>query len=247
MGLIGTLMSLLLPVVGRTRDAARTTACVSNLRQLGTAWLMYASENRGRLPPYVWSSPATPDASWNGYWPGILDAYAVRGEVLLCPAADKPIDNPANRGYGNANHAWTGKYAPNGTGIKANATLFRDGSYGHNRYLNAGQFSDDGRAANLTDIQHSSDVPLFLDCAYTDVLPENGSEAAPVTPPPDVIGSAVKPGAPEHWKFLLARHRRGINVAMADGSSRYVPLDDVYLLNWKAGWTGYRLANLPGH
>src|SRR5687768_1202232 len=97
MGLIGTLMSLLLPAVGKARAAGRATACLSNLREMGLAWSMYTSENKGRLLPYVWNTPATPDVSWNGYWPGILDAYAVRGEGLICPAAQTPSNVPSSR------------------------------------------------------------------------------------------------------------------------------------------------------
>jgi prepilin-type N-terminal cleavage/methylation domain-containing protein/prepilin-type processing-associated H-X9-DG protein len=246
MGLIGTLMSLLLPAVGKARAAARSAACLSNLRQMATAWAMYTSENRGRLMPYVFNTPSTPDIAWNGYWTGALDANGVKGEVLLCPSADEPIDVPQKRGYGNAAHAWTGKYASNGSGIRASQTVYRDGSYGYNRYLTAGAFNEDGTITSISQVRNLSDVPLFMDCAYADVRPDNGSDAAPVTPPPNLHGGGVAPGAPEHWKVLLARHRRGINAAMADGSVRYVPLDDVYMLTWKADWIGYRL-NLPGN
>ena len=246
MGLIGTLMSLLLPAVGKARAAGRATACLSNLRQMGTAWTLYTSENRGRLLPYVWSTPATPDVSWNGYWPGALDVYAVRGELVLCPAAREPTDIAAGKGLGNVNHAWSGKYVGNGTGIKLSPALYREGSYGHNRYTSAGWFTADGRAMRITDLHGLSEIPLFMDCAYPDLKVENGTEAVPVSSPPDLRGSGITLTSPEHWNVLLARHRRGINVCMADSSVRYVPLDELYMLSWKADWTKYRLT-LPSN
>ena len=49
---MGTPLALgaLLPALGRARGEARATQCRSNLRQIGLAITMYASDNRGRSP-----------------------------------------------------------------------------------------------------------------------------------------------------------------------------------------------------
>jgi prepilin-type N-terminal cleavage/methylation domain-containing protein len=49
-GIIGVLVALLLPVLGKARDAAKATNCLSNLRQIGQALQMYAVENHDFLP-----------------------------------------------------------------------------------------------------------------------------------------------------------------------------------------------------
>lgn len=48
--IIALLVSVLLPALHRSRESARTLQCASNVRQLTQAFLMYAVDNRGRLP-----------------------------------------------------------------------------------------------------------------------------------------------------------------------------------------------------
>src|SRR5688572_4998126 len=52
-GIIAVLIGVLLPVLGRAREQSRQTACLSNLRQLGMAFMMYANENKGWLPAHA--------------------------------------------------------------------------------------------------------------------------------------------------------------------------------------------------
>ena len=49
-GIIALLVSILLPALGKAREQARETQCMSNLRQWGLAFTMYAEQNRGLLP-----------------------------------------------------------------------------------------------------------------------------------------------------------------------------------------------------
>ena len=47
--IVGVLVALLLPVLSRARQASRQVNCLSNLRQIGTAFRMY-SQDEGQLP-----------------------------------------------------------------------------------------------------------------------------------------------------------------------------------------------------
>ena len=241
MGLITVLLSLFVPVLSKVRAAASNTTCLSNIRQMGAAWTTYMMENHGRLPEYIWYTPATPDLAWKGYWLGILDTNGVRGEALLCPAAREEASE-GNRGFGSVNRAWTGRYGTY-SGIRRNATSYRTGSYGYNRYLTAGgAFGVNGsRPSCLSAMSNVCNTPAFLDCAYADTMPPKGNESVPAQPPPDLSGASITEGSPQHWRFLLARHGRGINVCMADGSARWVRLEETYQLNWSADWSPYRL------
>lgn len=49
-GIIALLISILLPALNRAREAAKQIKCLSNLRTLGMAVMMYNNENKGRFP-----------------------------------------------------------------------------------------------------------------------------------------------------------------------------------------------------
>lgn len=49
-GIIAVLMGLLLPSLNKARAQANRVKCMSNLRQIGVASLMYANQNKGFLP-----------------------------------------------------------------------------------------------------------------------------------------------------------------------------------------------------
>ena len=48
--IIGTLAGILLPVLSRARESARRTQCMSSLKQIGMALIMYANENNEKFP-----------------------------------------------------------------------------------------------------------------------------------------------------------------------------------------------------
>jgi prepilin-type N-terminal cleavage/methylation domain-containing protein/prepilin-type processing-associated H-X9-DG protein len=241
-GLIAMLSSLLLPVLGKARAAANATKCLSNVRQMSTAWTMYAAASRGQLPTHLFGTvPGKPDLPWNGSWLGLLDANAVRGEVLLCPAAGEPVPTPDTGGIGRVDYAWNGKFASTGTAVRLTPTSFRTGSYGFNRFLTAGR-KENHLANKLTAFRDLSEMPMFFDCTFVDAEPENGTEQDPAPPPPNLRGDGVMADPLQtHWRFLLARHGRAINIAFADGSARRVALDDTYHLRWHMTWVPYRI------
>lgn len=48
--IIGILAAILIPVVGRVRETARSANCMSNLKGIGSAFQLYAADNQGLYP-----------------------------------------------------------------------------------------------------------------------------------------------------------------------------------------------------
>lgn len=63
--IVALLISILLPSLGAARDSARSTVCLSNLRQLALGWTMYADDNKDisvpHKPPRLAGATANPD------------------------------------------------------------------------------------------------------------------------------------------------------------------------------------------
>jgi prepilin-type N-terminal cleavage/methylation domain-containing protein/prepilin-type processing-associated H-X9-DG protein len=64
-GIIAVLVSILLPSLGRARESANQAKCLSNLRQLGVAFQMYANEANGKFPLAArYDAPRPEDWIW---------------------------------------------------------------------------------------------------------------------------------------------------------------------------------------
>jgi prepilin-type N-terminal cleavage/methylation domain-containing protein len=61
LAIVSILVGLLLPLLSMARDAARTTLCASNLKQIGFAWQLYLDEH-GQFPRHG----AMPDFTYGG-------------------------------------------------------------------------------------------------------------------------------------------------------------------------------------
>jgi prepilin-type N-terminal cleavage/methylation domain-containing protein/prepilin-type processing-associated H-X9-DG protein len=86
--IIAALAGLLLPVLSRTKEAARAAACLSNLHQIGIALQLYVDANHNRLPVMRDRSADTNAPSTNSL-PGVevvLRSELSNTNVLRCPS-----------------------------------------------------------------------------------------------------------------------------------------------------------------
>lgn len=92
---IGILASLLLPAISKAKEKAWRIKCVSNLRQVGQAFILYADDHKGQLPPLnsggPWGSTVVPTNPTNWWYQILTDGHYmpetndVQG-IWRCPA-----------------------------------------------------------------------------------------------------------------------------------------------------------------
>ena len=77
--IIAILAAILFPVFSQARESARKTSCLSNLKQLGLATMMYAQDYDETLfvqPfPGCYTDPGTGVTSYSYYYPDLLQPY----------------------------------------------------------------------------------------------------------------------------------------------------------------------------
>jgi prepilin-type N-terminal cleavage/methylation domain-containing protein/prepilin-type processing-associated H-X9-DG protein len=110
--IIAILAAMLLPALAKAKLKAQTATCLSNQKQLGLAWTMYASDSQDRIVNFDTATNAAGDIPWRfqvpnvttifplgaslqdkemltlqeGYKEGALYQYAPNVNVLHCPA-----------------------------------------------------------------------------------------------------------------------------------------------------------------
>ena len=101
-GIIAVLIGVLLPALGQARAQSRAVACLSNLRQISTAALMYAQETKwyvSYVPP-VNGQPAKDrkELLWPYLRQGKSNADNAGNQVWHCPANQR-VDLEASYGF----------------------------------------------------------------------------------------------------------------------------------------------------
>lgn len=150
--IIGILAAILVPTVGKVRQSARATQCLSNLRQISMALNLSAEDDKGLLP---WGT----NTSYSTYWHLALQRY-IGGQgandrqgvgIFLCPTI--PVPNAANAGRTSyiANSLLMPEEKANGsmrrTGIASirnpsQTVIITDGTVNTNNVSNWGFFKD---------------------------------------------------------------------------------------------------------
>jgi prepilin-type N-terminal cleavage/methylation domain-containing protein len=85
--IIATLAAILFPVLARSREKARQTSCLSNLKQIGLACLMYA-QDYDETTVFGDGYRGHVLGSWN--WQQKVYPYMKNNQIFICPSNGTP-------------------------------------------------------------------------------------------------------------------------------------------------------------
>jgi len=196
--IIAILAAMLLPALARAKESGKRISCLNNLRQLGLAAQMYASDSQGFYPP----------RSNNDRWPDkFYESYGKSLKLLLCPS--ETTNNPASVGGGSFSNN-VADAAPRSYFIDGWNDYFQDLlNIPYWNTLEAVMITTQSRLPENA-IRHATDTILF-----GEKVPDQG----------DFYMDLLENGGNDFSGILdQQRHdgHNGSNYAFSDGSARYL-------------------------
>lgn len=160
--LIALLIAILLPALSAARNQGRSTVCLSNLGQLGKAFLMYAGDYNDRCMPLAYWSEETIGSGPVLYWWGTNDPQGVdhtRGFVWPYLAStlgertvfECPLQPPDSYRPQGAARGITSTYGYNGYYLSPPQTPGWAFQIGHRPWLDLGHVIDSARVFAFAD------------------------------------------------------------------------------------------------
>jgi prepilin-type N-terminal cleavage/methylation domain-containing protein len=235
--IIAILAALLLPALSSAKQKAKRIQCISNLKQWGVCFHMYAGDNDDSMTAGFWGDAL---AGTSGMWMVAMKQYYATDDIRFCPAAtitrtEAYPSNPYITGIDASKLAW-GICGSNSYITRAWELDGMAGSYGQNGWMNntppvPGSPPDPGYWRKLTVAGKYANAPLFGDCMFEGTDPHQDD-----TFPPGPGQQALPPEAQSSnmSNYDIPRHsgKKPIDMTFIDGSVNIVGINEIWTLPW---------------
>jgi prepilin-type processing-associated H-X9-DG protein len=222
--IIAILAAILFPVFAQARDKARSAGCLSNLKQIGQALMMYAQDYDEKTT-WFWNAGAAGAAKnvLAGYYYPLLFPYTKNVQVFICPSV-------STRGPGG--DQYQAYCSPD---LKPYPDLRRCGygfNFGHVNYgggdpyfYSAGEtksLAAIGEPARTLYIADSSLGSANLNAGWQDIWCPNLPHKKKLASQLDVYAKNKTFGPPPNTN-IAPRHAGGANAVFMDGHAKWYP------------------------
>lgn len=234
-GIIAVLIGILLPSLNRAREAAKRTACLSNLRELGNSFRLYATAFRDAIPiGYMDQKQFSYVALWdagsgaNRFKPSqmgllVLARVAPGPQAFYCPSEDDPQFMFNSGAGGNAVNAWPYYQNPP-------APLVIGAGRNHARLGYSARPIANWPTNSIT--SNTGDLRYWI----PELEPVTSVAARKVYAMPKyskLKNKAILADLIPYRHAVVRRHKTGVNVLYANGSGQWV---DLKTLEKNTGW-----------
>jgi prepilin-type N-terminal cleavage/methylation domain-containing protein/prepilin-type processing-associated H-X9-DG protein len=199
--IISVLSAILFPVFARARENARRASCLSNLKQIGLAFMQYAQDYDDHFP----LSSYDPDSNGHVSWTISAQPYMKSTQLFRCPSDEGTRWNtPASPA--NGNNYYTTSYI-------MNAWIAGQGTTNYNTL---GSINSSSQFIILADANTNYD-PLQRDHFHPFYWVDNDPDVAPSS---YMHAQVWNDAAGETYEIALRRHLETFNSLFADGHAK---------------------------
>jgi prepilin-type N-terminal cleavage/methylation domain-containing protein/prepilin-type processing-associated H-X9-DG protein len=85
--IIAILAAILFPVFAKAREKARQTSCLSNMKQLGLGFMMYAQDFDETFPQWKTQGGCSPAPQVVFMWKHVIFPYVKNSQMYICPSS----------------------------------------------------------------------------------------------------------------------------------------------------------------
>jgi prepilin-type N-terminal cleavage/methylation domain-containing protein/prepilin-type processing-associated H-X9-DG protein len=216
--IIAILAAILFPVFSRAREQARKAACMSNMKNIATAWMMYLQDWDERVVPYeCWGCGGYDPSQPNLRWAVRLQPYIKNLQIFECPSGSTCTLEQ----WGPCGWAW--HFPPEWKGIRF--------GYGYDLrlagwHIKGPNGEDTGTGRPLAQVPRPAEVIAIADSSHKDACGNRVTFANTCN-----VNCKSELNDPNNWPNYT-RHTNGSIVIFADGHVKWLDVHYLYQNCW---------------